>query len=380
MANSKPKQKPKTTTSNSNSISGMIEAISKELGSQPFVEMGGVIKPIPVFPTGVMSLDHALGIGGIPYGRIMEIYGPESGGKTTTTLAIAAACQRHFIPHRERHGVVAFVDAEHALDPTWAARNGVDVDPERFIWTQPDNGEHGFTILEKMAKSGLVDLAIVDSVAALLPKDMIDGEMGASSIGKHSQMMSKGIGKIKGDCNKNKMTVIFINQIRQKIGVMFGNPETTPGGLALKFYSSIRAEVRKISQGQLKDDDNDVVGMRTQLKIIKNKVAPPFRVAEYDIRFGGPDKLYGIDRMAALLSCAERAKVIQLSGSQYSFDGEKIGNGRAAAIAALRQNDKWAEKIECRTREVLFAFDAPLAIDDGDVDDEDMPDELRDTQ
>lgn len=311
----------------------LMAIINSQYGDGSVMKGRGSIINVETFTTGIASIDRAMGRG-VPSGRIIEIYGPESHGKTTTTLQIVAACQEHFFESKNRKGVAAFIDAEHALDPEWAANIGVNMD--ELLLSQPDSGEEAFDIIETMARSSLVDLIIVDSVAALVPKAELDGEIGDHHVGAQARLMSKGLRKIKGIVNNSKTTVIFINQIREKIGVMFGSPETTPGGRALKFYASIRGEVRKI--GALKDGD-DVVGVRTKIKIIKNKVAPPFVTAEFDICVGHANRpVYGIDKVSCLLDEAVDFKIVSKSGSWYSYKGDKFGNGANKAVKSLMEN------------------------------------------
>lgn len=323
------------------STKDLMAIINKQHGEGSVMRGRGSIINVETFSTGVASIDKALGRG-IPMGRIIEIYGPESHGKTTTTLEIVAACQAHYFEKKQRNGVAAFIDAEHALDPDWAANIGVNI--EELLLSQPNSGEEAFDIMETMARSGLVDLIIVDSVAALVPKSELEGEIGDHHVGAQARLMSKGLRKIKGIVNNSKTTVIFINQIREKVGVMFGSPETTPGGRALKFYASIRGEVRKI--GALKDGD-DVVGVRTKIKIIKNKVAPPFVTAEFDICVGNSKRpVYGIDKVSCLLDEAVELKVVGKKGSWYDYKGEKFGNGANQAVKQLMENEDLKDKIQ----------------------------------
>lgn len=301
----------------------------------------GAIVNVDVFSTGVASIDIALGCGGLPQGRIIELYGAESSGKTTTCLQFIAACQQHYFEKKDRTGVAAFVDAEHALDPTWAARVGVNMD--ELLVSQPDSGEEAHTIVERLVESGLVDLVVVDSVAALIPQSILDGEIGDASIGKLAQLMSKAMGRLKGICNKSKATVVFINQVREKIGVMFGNPEVTPGGRALKFYASVRAEVRKGSP--IKDGDV-VLGFRPSIKIVKNKVAAPFMSGEFDICVGTSQRpIYGIDTVGSLFDVAKSDGIITKKGNFFQYNDSSLGNGSTNAIAALRSNQELVEEI-----------------------------------
>ncbi len=283
---------------------------------------------IPVIPTGSPSLDNALGCGGYPRGRTVEIYGPESSGKTTLTLHAIAECQR-------RDGICAFIDAEHALDVCYAANLGVDV--KQLLISQPDYGEQALDIADTLIRSGAVDLIVVDSVAALVPKAEIEGDMGDLHVGTQARLMSQALRKLIGISNRSSTTVMFINQLRQKIGVKFGSPETTTGGNALKFYASVRLDVRRV--GALKSGE-EVLGNRTKVKVVKNKLAPPFQVAEFDIRYGE-----GIDSLGDLLDAAVARGVVDKSGAHYSFGGERIGQGREKARAALLEDPKMQDAV-----------------------------------
>jgi recombination protein RecA len=301
------------------------------------------ITNVEAVPTGVISLDKATGIGGIPRGRIIEIFGPESSGKTTTCLQIAAAFQRHIFktPLGDRPGRVAFIDAEHALDPEWADKIGCNV--SEFIFCQPDHGQQAYDIIEMIIKSGKVELVILDSIAALAPKEEIEGELEDNQIGAQARLNSKALRRLKGVMNDYGCTLMCVNQVREKIGVMFGNPETTPGGRALKFYASMRMEIRRGSQFKIGEEH---VGFETKAKFIKNKVARPFTEATYNICFG--DEKYpvaGIDPFSNLLEAGTEAKVITQKGSHYSFDGEVLGNGGANAATALRLSPNIFKKI-----------------------------------
>lgn len=291
---------------------------------------------IEAIPTGCLTLDYALGIGGVPRGRIIEIYGPESSGKTTVSLHILAEAQK-------MGGVAAFIDAEHALDPSYAQRLGVNVD--ELLISQPDNGEQALEICEKLVSSGAVDLVVVDSVAALTPKAEIEGEMGDSFMGAQARLMSQALRKLTGITHKSKSCVVFINQLRDKIGVMFGSPETTTGGKALKFYASIRLDVRRIDS--IKDGDS-ITGNRTRVKVVKNKMAPPFKTAEFDIVYGK-----GISKESCLLDMGTEADIIQKSGAWYSYNGDKIGQGKENAKQFLADNAELATEIEKLVREKL---------------------------
>ena len=307
----------------------VIAQIEKQHGKGSIMRLGEQsISPIDVISTGCLALDDALGIGGIPRGRIIEIYGPESSGKTTVSLHIIAEAQK-------AGGTCAFIDAEHALDPTYAARLGVDL--QNLYVSQPDNGEQGLEIADELVRSGALDVVVIDSVAALTPKAEIDGEMGDNHIGLQARLMSQALRKLAGITNKTKTCVIFINQLREKVGVMFGSPETTPGGKALKFYASIRLDVRKIDT--LKDG-SDTVGNRTKVKIVKNKLAPPFKIAEFDIIYGA-----GISQEGCVLDVASEKGIIEKSGSWFAYNGQKIGQGRENARNFLINNPDILEEV-----------------------------------
>ena len=289
---------------------------------------------IETVPTGSLSLDIALGLGGVPKGRVVEIYGPESSGKTTVALHMVAEVQK-------RGGIAGFIDAEHALDPVYARNIGVDID--NLYISQPDNGEQALEITETMVRSGAVDIIIVDSVAALVPKAEIDGDMGDSHVGLQARLMSQALRKLTGIISKSNCTVIFINQLREKVGIMFGNPETTTGGRALKFYSSIRMDVRRIES--LKQG-GEVIGNRTRVKVVKNKIAPPFKEAEFDIMFGK-----GISREGDVLDLAANINVINKSGAWYAYEGSKIGQGRENAKVYLREHPEIMKEVDHKVRE-----------------------------
>ena len=309
-------------------LSLAMEQIEKQFGKGAIMKLGDtVIAKVETYPTGSISLDLALG-GGLPRGRVIEIYGPESSGKTTLTLHAIAEVQR-------RGGTAAFIDAEHALDPTYAKRIGVDVD--NLLLSQPDNGEQALEIAETLVRSNAVDLIVVDSVAALVPRAEIEGDMGDSLPGLQARLMSQALRKLTGVINKSKATVVFINQIRMKIGVMFGNPETTTGGNALKFYASVRMDIRRISQ--IKQADA-VIGNRTRVKVVKNKIAPPFREAEFDIMYNE-----GISRAGDILDLAVIHNIVDKSGAWFAYGEGKIGQGREAAKQYLQQNPKVMEEI-----------------------------------
>jgi len=313
-----------------------MDTIEKQFGKGSIMKMGseGTAKDIEVIPTGCLALDLALGVGGVPRGRIVEIFGPESSGKTTLALHIVAEAQRH-------GGSAAFIDAEHALDPLYASKIGVNIDD--LLVSQPDTGEQALEIAETLVRSGAVDIVVVDSVAALVPRAEIEGEMGEAHVGLQARLMSQALRKLAGSISKSKTTVVFINQIRMKIGVMFGNPETTAGGMALKFYSSVRLDIRRI--GSIKEGQ-DVLGNRTRVKVVKNKVAPPFRMAEFDIMFNE-----GISKAGNLLDVGTEMGVVEKSGAWYQFGKDKLGQGREAAKAFLKDNSKIAAAIEKKIRE-----------------------------
>lgn len=316
-------------------LDAAISQIEKQYGKGSVMKLGDSANKMNVdaYPTGSLSLDIALGIGGLPKGRVIEVYGPESSGKTTVALHVVAEVQK-------LGGIAGFIDAEHALDPVYAKSIGVDID--NLYISQPDNGEQALEITETMVRSGAVDIIIVDSVAALVPKAEIDGDMGDSHVGLQARLMSQGLRKLIGIISKTDCVVIFINQLREKIGVMFGNPETTTGGRALKFYSSIRMDVRKIEtlkQGGV------MVGNRTRIKVVKNKIAPPFKEAEFDIMFGE-----GISREGDILDIAANIGIVSKSGAWYAYEGEKIGQGRENAKQLLKDRPELCEEIDQKVR------------------------------
>lgn len=315
-----------------------ISQIEKQYGKGSIMKLGdnSAHMNVETIPTGSLSLDIALGLGGLPKGRIIEIYGPESSGKTTVALHAVAEVQK-------RGGIAGFIDAEHALDPVYAKNIGVDID--NLYISQPDCGEQALEITETMVRSGAVDIVIVDSVAALVPKAEIDGDMGDSHVGLQARLMSQALRKLTSVISKSNCVVIFINQLREKVGVMFGNPETTTGGRALKFYSSVRMDVRRI---EALKQGGEVVGNRTRVKIVKNKVAPPFREAEFDIMFG-----QGISREGDILDLAADKGVVNKSGAWYAYNGDKIGQGRENAKQYLKENPLICEEIEAKVREML---------------------------
>jgi len=309
--------------------------IEKQFGKGAIMKLGEVSHlNVEVIPTGALGLDIALGVGGVPRGRIVEIFGPESSGKTTVALHIIAEAQK-------AGGEAAFIDAEHALDPVYAKNLGVDV--ENLIVSQPDTGEQALEIAEALVRSGAIDVIVIDSVAALVPKAEIDGEMGDAHVGLQARLMSQALRKLAGVISKSKTTAIFINQLREKVGIMFGNPETTPGGRALKFYSSVRLDVRRtetLKQG------TEMIGNRTKVKVVKNKVAPPFKEAEFDIIYG-----QGISKEGSILDVAVSLDIINKSGSWFSYNDQRIGQGRENAKTFLKENPEIAKEIESKIRE-----------------------------
>lgn len=317
-------------------LESALAQIEKQYGKGSVMKLGdtNANMNIETIPTGSISLDIALGLGGVPKGRIMEIYGPESSGKTTVALHMVAEVQKI-------GGIAGFIDAEHALDPVYAKNIGVDID--NLYISQPDNGEQALEITETMVRSGAVDIIIVDSVAALVPKAEIDGEMGDSHVGLQARLMSQALRKLTAVISKSNCIVIFINQLREKVGIMFGNPETTTGGRALKFYSSIRLDVRRI---EALKQGGEVVGNRTRIKVVKNKVAPPFKEAEFDIMFGK-----GISKEGDLLDLAADSGIINKSGAWYAYNDSKIGQGRENAKQFLAENPELLAEIECKVRE-----------------------------
>src|SRR5246500_4533727 len=322
----------------SRAIDLALAQIEKQFGKGSIMRLGNkeAIVPISVVSTGSISFDAALGVGGVPRGRVIEIFGPESSGKTTITLQIIAEAQK-------AGGLAAFVDAEHALDPIYAKKLGVDVD--NLLVSQPDYGEQALEITEALVRSNAIDVLVVDSVAALVPKAELDGEMGDSHMGLQARLMSQALRKLTGVVSKSKTSLIFINQLREKIGVMFGNPETTTGGRALKFYASVRVDIRRIAS--IKDGDV-VVGGRTRVKVVKNKVAPPFREAEFDVMYGE-----GISRTGDLLDLAVEKRIVEKSGAWFAYGGERLGQGRENAKQFLKDNPDICRTIEDRVRREL---------------------------
>ena len=330
-------------------LAAAMKQIEKEFGKGSIMRLGDdtARKDVKAVSTGILPLDIALGIGGLPRGRITEIYGPEAGGKTTVALHMIAEVQR-------QGGTAAFIDAEHALDPVYAKRLGVNVD--NLILAQPDTGEQGLDIAETLIRSAAVDIVVIDSVAALVPKSEIDGDMGDASVGLHARMMSKAMRKLAGVISKTDTIAVFINQIREKVGIMFGNPETTTGGRALKFYSSVRLEVRK---GEPLKQGSDVVGNRVKIKVAKNKVAPPFRTAEFDLIYGE-----GYSRIGSILDMGVAFEIVDKAGAYFSYNGEKIGQGKENAKKFLRENPAVADEIDSKIREALIKSAPPVAAEE----------------
>jgi recombination protein RecA len=318
-----------------------IKHIERQFGKGAIMRLGDEpVQQVEAIPTGSLALDSALGIGGVPRGRVVEIYGPESSGKTTLATHIIAEAQ-------QMGGTCAFIDAEHALDPTYAEQLGVNL--ENLLVSQPDSGEQALNITDMLVRSGALDVIVIDSVSALVPQAELEGEMGDSHVGLQARLMSQALRKLAGTINRTKTIVIFINQIREKIGVMFGSPETTSGGRALKFYSSVRMDIRRI--GAVKDG-SDVIGNRTRVKIKKNKVAPPFKQAEFDIIYGE-----GISSLGELVDLGVEHDIVEKSGSWYSYDGDTVGQGREAIKEWLRENDDMRELIKTRVRVALGMLD-----------------------
>jgi recombination protein RecA len=319
-------------------LDAAVGQIEKQFGKGSIMRLGqnNIVAPVEAISTGAISIDYALGIGGVPRGRVVEIFGPESSGKTTLALQIIAEAQK-------KGGMAAFVDAEHALDAAYAKKLGVDLD--NLLVSQPDNGEQALEIVEVIIRSNSVDVVVVDSVAALVPRAEIEGEMGEAQMGLQARLMSQALRKLTGAVSKSKASLIFINQLREKIGVMFGNPETTTGGRALKFYSSVRVDIRRI--GAIKDGE-DVVGNRTRVKIVKNKMAPPFKEAEFDIMYGE-----GVSREGDLIDIAVEHKIIEKSGAWFAYGGERLGQGRENVKSFLKENIDIRTAIENKVRMAL---------------------------
>jgi recombination protein RecA len=315
-----------------------LEKLEKAYGKGTVMKMGDLVDTtVETISSGSLGLDIALGVGGYPKGRVVEVYGPEASGKTTLTLHAIAECQK-------KGGIAVFIDAEHAFDRFYAKNLGVDV--ENLIISQPDNGEQALEITDNLIRSGAVDMVIIDSVAALTPKSEIEGEMGDSKMGLHARLMSQALRKLTSSISKTNCTVFFINQLRDKIGVMFGSPETTTGGNALKFYASIRVDIRRSTQ--IKNSDGGVIGNRTRVKIVKNKVAPPFRLAEFDIMYGK-----GISKVGEIVDLAVNSEIINKSGSWFSYEGTKLGQGREAVKAILSDNPELMEKLEKQIKDLV---------------------------
>ena len=331
--------------------------IEKQFGKGSVMKLGEFkAMEVEAIPTGALTLDVALGIGGIPKGRIIEIFGPESSGKTTLALHAIAESQK-------AGGTAAFIDAEHALDPVYAKKLGVDID--NLIVSQPDTGEQALEITEALVRSGAIDIIVVDSVAALVPKAEIDGDMGDTHVALQARLMSQALRKLAGVLNKSKTAIIFINQLREKVGIMFGNPETTPGGRALKFYASVRLDIRRIENIK---QDGEVIGNRTRVKVVKNKVAPPFREAEFDILYGE-----GISKEGSILDLAVNLNIIEKSGAWFSYNGAKIGQGRENVKRYLKENSKILAEVEQKIRDNYSkAFEQAL--------DENAPEEKEDEE
>ena len=327
-------------TDKKEALANALKQIEKDFGKGSIMRLGDAKANmnVEVISTGSLPLDVALGVGGVPRGRIIEVYGPESSGKTTVTLHMIAEAQK-------AGGIAAFIDAEHALDPVYAQKLGVNIDD--LLISQPDTGEQALDIVDALVRSGAIDIIVVDSVAALVPKAEIEGEMGDSHVGLHARLMSQAMRKLTGIISKSQTVAIFINQIREKVGVMFGNPETTTGGRALKFYSSVRLDVRKIdkiTQGQ------DVVGSRTRIKVVKNKVAPPFKMAEFDIMYGE-----GVSKMSSIIDMGVEMDIVDKSGAWFSYEGTRLGQGKENAKQALREQPELCAEIEAKIRAKLLA-------------------------
>jgi len=315
-----------------------LDKLDKTYGKGTVMKMGdSPDENVEAISSGSLGLDIALGVGGYPKGRVVEIYGPESSGKTTLTLHAIAECQK-------KGGIAAFIDAEHAFDRFYAENLGIDI--ENLIISQPDHGEQALEIADNLIRSGAIDMVIIDSVAALTPKSEIEGEMGDSKMGLHARLMSQALRKLTSSISKTNCTVIFINQLREKIGIMFGNPETTTGGNALKFYASIRLDIRRSTQ--IKSSDGVVMGNKTRVKIVKNKVAPPFKLAEFDIMYGE-----GISKVGEIIDLAVEAEIINKSGSWFSYDGTKLGQGRDAVKSLLKDNPDLMETLEAKLKEII---------------------------
>ncbi len=320
-----------------------LDKLDKTYGKGTVMKMGdSAVEDVDVIPTGSLGLDVALGVGGYPRGRVIEIYGPESSGKTTLTLHAMAEAQK-------KGGIAAFIDAEHAFDRVYAEKLGVDI--ENLIISQPDNGEQALEIADNLIRSGAIDIVVIDSVAALTPKSEIEGEMGDSKMGLHARLMSQALRKLTGSISKTKCTVIFINQLREKIGVMFGNPETTTGGNALKFYASVRLDIRRSTQ--IKDTNSNATGNKTRVKVVKNKVAPPFKQAEFDIMYGE-----GISKVGEVIDLGVDFEIIKKAGSWFSYDDTKLGQGRDAVKALLLDNPELMDELETKIKDAIAAINS----------------------
>ena len=371
MAKEKDKSKPKVVKmtdaeEKKKALESVFSVIEKEYGTGSIMKLGDANSvDVEVIPTGSLTLDVALGVGGLPRGRVIEIYGPESSGKTTVALHVVAEAQK-------MGGEAAFIDAEHALDPVYAKKLGVDID--NLIVAQPDTGEQALDIAEALVRSGALDVIVVDSVAALVPKAEIDGEMGDSHVGLLARLMSQALRKLTAVISKSGTVVIFINQLREKVGVMYGNPETTPGGRALKFFSSVRLDVRR---GEVIKNGTELIGNKTKVKVVKNKVAPPFKTAEFDILYGE-----GISKEGNILDFAVENNIIKKSGAWFSYNGEKIGQGRDNVRKYMVANKEFTAEIDRQVRELLKNNSGylPSEADDSDNTDGEQPTETETTE
>lgn len=371
MAKEKDKSKPKVVKmtdaeEKKKALESVFSVIEKEYGTGSIMKLGDANSvDVEVIPTGSLTLDMALGVGGLPRGRVIEIYGPESSGKTTVALHVVAEAQK-------MGGEAAFIDAEHALDPVYAKKLGVDID--NLIVAQPDTGEQALDIAEALVRSGALDVIVVDSVAALVPKAEIDGEMGDSHVGLLARLMSQALRKLTAVISKSGTVVIFINQLREKVGVMYGNPETTPGGRALKFFSSVRLDVRR---GEVIKNGTELIGNKTKVKVVKNKVAPPFKTAEFDILYGE-----GISKEGNILDFAVENNIIKKSGAWFSYNGEKIGQGRDNVRKYMVENKEFTAEIDRQVRELLKNNSGylPSEADDSDNNDGEQPTETETTE
>lgn len=371
MAKEKDKSKPKVVKmtdaeEKKKALESVFSVIEKEYGTGSIMKLGDANSvDVEVIPTGSLTLDMALGVGGLPRGRVIEIYGPESSGKTTVALHVVAEAQK-------MGGEAAFIDAEHALDPVYAKKLGVDID--NLIVAQPDTGEQALDIAEALVRSGALDVIVVDSVAALVPKAEIDGEMGDSHVGLLARLMSQALRKLTAVISKSGTVVIFINQLREKVGVMYGNPETTPGGRALKFFSSVRLDVRR---GEVIKNGTELIGNKTKVKVVKNKVAPPFKTAEFDILYGE-----GISKEGNILDFAVENNIIKKSGAWFSYNGEKIGQGRDNVRKYMVENKEFTAEIDRQVRELLKNNSGylPSEADDSDNTDGKQPTEMETTE